>query len=567
MRSGRRFHRGLLLTTLFLWLFTACAQATPPIIPSPVIVLSTPTPLSISTPALAITSVVILPPTLTPAAPPEQRIGSAVPSHLRAQVEALSLPPGTLLTLDVSPQTQPAVPGATQIRWLYALAAPFPTVRDGVTLDEIRAAWTGESTQALLMAESTRGAITALWGEPDPGSVRSVDEGQLQDAAWAEDAWAIVPFERLSPRWKVLTIDGQSPIRKGFDASSYPLVVSFTLQASPPLDPSTFNLQLSNYDSSKLTTVILTGVTALVRATAYRMEQKGITYPGRDLRDILREADLAHISNEISFFTGCPFPNPNSQRLIFCSDPKYMELLLDVGMDVVEMTGNHFADYGSAAARETIAIYQANNIPYFGGGSDLQDSFEPALFEVNGNKIAFLGCNRPDVDGPKVATETRPGATPCDFDALTAKVFELKDAGYLVIFTFQWYEDYGPLPGLNQDDDFRRVADAGATIVSGSQAHFPKVMEFYNDSFIHYGLGNLFFDQMGNQNWMPEGIRREFIDRYVIYDGRLVSVELITAMLEDFSRPRPMTNEERAAFLREYFIHSGWVTEAGTSVP
>ena len=44
-----------------------------------------------------------------------------------------------------------------------------------------------------------------------------------------------------------------------------------------------------------------------------------------------------------------------------------------------------------------------------------------------------------------------------------------------------------------------RPADAGAVIVSGSQSHVPLQMEFYKGAFIHYGLGNLFFGQMGNQ--------------------------------------------------------------------
>ena len=142
-----------------------------------------------------------------------------------------------------------------------------------------------------------------------------------------------------------------------------------------------------------------------------------------------------------------------------------------------------------------------------------------------------------------------------------------------MIFTFQWGEDYVPQPDSTQIEEFRRMVDAGATIVSGSQAHFPKTMEFYNDAFIHYGLGNLFFDQMGNFDWMPDGIRREFLDRYVIYDGKLVSVELITTLLEDFARPRIMTAEERSAFLREYFTDSGWTpitdlpTPNGTYVP
>ena len=111
------------------------------------------------------------------------------------------------------------------------------------------------------------------------------------------------------------------------------------------------------------------------------------------------------------------------------------------------------------------------------------------------------------------------------------------------------------------------MADSGASIVSGSQAHYAQMMEFYGDAFIHYGLGNLFFDQMGDQDWMPPGIRREFLDRYVIYGGRFMSAELITALLEDYSRPRIMTEAERVGFLQEYFYYSGWIPFNATPTP
>jgi poly-gamma-glutamate synthesis protein (capsule biosynthesis protein) len=498
--------------------------------------------------------------------PPENLIGVAVPQKLREQANALDVS----FALDVSPAANfELVPGETHIQWVYALVAPFATVRDDVALTELRGVWLGSVSHTLLMDASTLAAFTAGWGAPASGSVRSVDASRLLDTAWNESAWAIIPFEDLSPRWKVLTIDGQSPIHKNFDVSKYPLVVNFTLQTSG--EPA--SVPIGNYASSKLAIVVLTGTTALTRATAFKMEQKGITYPGEEVRDIMREADIAHVSNEVSFYTNCPPPDPNSGKLVFCSDPKNFGLLRDVGVDVIELTGNHFADYGRRAMDETLALYKANNIAYFGGGTNYQDALTPALFEVNGNKIAFLGCNLPDMGSLDIAQVDRPGSAPCDMDYFTAKTAELKSQGYLVIFTYQWIEDYVPQPDADQVEGFHRMVDAGATIVSGSQAHFPKTMEFYNDAFIHYGLGNLFFDQMGNFAWMPDGIRREFLDRYVIYDGKLISVELTTTLLEDFARPRLMTTEERSTFLLEYFTASGWTpitdlpTPNGTSVP
>src|SRR5688500_1566715 len=536
---------------IFVFLSTSCStQATPA---PQVIQEARPT----STPN---SSVEIITSTPSPAG---VQIGDSVPLGLREQITSVDLPASSSVHLDISSSVQ-SDSAQTKIQWIFTLVAPFPTVKDGVTFDELHLAWTEGTAPApfsgipLLMDQATLAAFTALWDAPAAEAVQVIPSDQLLDIAWTEiSSWALIPFELLEPRWKVLTVDGQSPIRKGFDISSYPLAVSFTLQTSDNLQPP--SLPISNYDPSKLTTVILTGVTALVRATAYTMELKGATYPGEKIRDLMREADIAHVSNEIPFFTGCTFPKPDAGALVFCSDPKYMELLTDIGTDVVELTGNHFADRGAAGMLETIAIYNAHQLPYFGGGVDLQDSLKPALFEINGNKIAFIGCNKPDVGRFPTATDFQPGAAPCDFSYLTQEINRLKAEGYVVISTFQWNERYDAMTSPTQRDDFRLMADSGASIVSGSQAHYAQAMEFRNGSFIHYGLGNLFFDQMGDQGWMPRGIRREFFDRYVIYDGRFISTELITALLEDYSRPRLMTEQERTGFLQEYFHYSGWM--------
>ena len=496
---------------------------------------------------------------------------SSVPDALSAVAQAWNLPAATdPSSAAVSIHIAQFMPGATdRTAWVYALVAPFPTVTDGVSSYDLRSAWAGTSTgvfggRPLLMEESTLAAFTVLWGPPASGSVKTVSANQLLDTAWSEmPSWAIVPFESLQPRWKVLTIDGQSPIHKDFDITQYPLVAGFQVRAA---NTTSYMLPATNRDPNKMTTIIMTGVTALVRATARIMEIKGVTYPGQDIRDWMREADIAHVSNEIPFFTGCGYPNPSQIALVFCSNPKYIDLLTDIGTDVVELTGNHFGDYGEAAMMETLALYKEKGIPYFGGGANLEDARKPLTLVDHGNKIAFVGCNPVDVGDFEVATDTRAGANPCNMQYQADQIKQLKQQGYVVISTFQYYEYYSPEARPWQQRDFRLMADSGASIVSGSQAHFAQVMEFDGNSFIHYGLGNLFFDQMGDIPPEP-GIRREFLDRHVVYDGKYISTELLTAMLEDYSRPRPMTPEERAAFLQEYFEDSGWLPKSPTPTP
>jgi hypothetical protein len=509
-------------------------------------------------------------PTATPS-PIGLQVSDAVPASLREQAQAWNVPANSFIALNVAASETPA--STTTVPWIYALVAPFPTVTDNISTDELKNAWAnGEIPAAfdghpLLMDASTQAAFTALWGAPAAQAVRILPTDELLETAWSElPAWGIIPFEELDTKWKVLTVDGQSPIRKKFDRSTYPLVVNFVLQTSPDIELATLNLQ-PNYDPNKLTTVIMTGITALVRATAYTMENKGVLYPGELVRDTMREADIAHVANHVPFYTGCHFPRPDQAALVFCSDPKYIDLFTDIGVDLVELTGHHFEDYGAKATLETLEIYKSHNITYFGGGADKQDAIKPALFEDHGNKIAFIGCNRLDTGGPATATDLQPGAAPCDFAYLQQEISHLRSEGYVVIATNHWNQTYDYNPNPQQVIDFRLMADWGASLVLGAQAHYAQTMEFYNGVFIHYGQGNLFFDQMGEQDWMPVGIRREFLDRYVVYGGKIVSVELLTAMLEDFSRPRFMTEQERAGFLQEYFYKSGWIPFSSTPTP
>jgi poly-gamma-glutamate capsule biosynthesis protein CapA/YwtB (metallophosphatase superfamily) len=87
---------------------------------------------------------------------------------------------------------------------------------------------------------------------------------------------------------------------------------------------------------------------------------------------------------------------------------------------VVELTGNHLNDYGADKLLYTLEMYEEAGMATFGGGRDLTHAAEPALFEHNGNRIAFTGCN-PVGPAYAWATETRAGSRPCD-EALRIKL-------------------------------------------------------------------------------------------------------------------------------------------------
>jgi len=512
-----------------------------PTMPTPVVQTSTITPLS-----------------LTPISP-----NTPFSLYIQADLQA-SILPVMQLPADLPLTTDPATASLSIFvgedypvsQWIYALVAPFPTLVDGVSEQDLRAAWKGKSSGVfsgvpLLMSESTLGILSSYWGQPEEGAVSVHASEKLLSIAWEQKpSWAIIPFEQLNPQWKVLSIRGNSPIHKDFDIDNYELAIPISMTGVAPELP---KIPSSNRNPEKMTVLAMTGVTALVRATAFTMEQKGVTYPANDIGPTLLAADITHISNEVPFAENCPYPNPVQEDMRFCSRTKYIELLESIDTDIVELTGDHFADWGADAMYYTLDLYDQRSWPYYGGGANIKEGRKPVMIEHHGNKLAFIGCNAKG-GGYATASETSPGAVYCDWNWLEQTIAGLRAEGYLPIATFQHFEYYTYAAQPDQIRDSERMIKAGAVIVSGSQAHQPQAFEFSQGGFIHHGLGNLFFDQLD----VSEATRQGFIDLHVFYDGRHISTELVTIYFIDYARARLMNPQERTNLLQKVFSASGW---------
>ena len=260
--------------------------------------------------------------------------------------------------------------------WVYAVVVPFPTLADEVAWDDVLRFWSGESgalaslsadgrTPALYVTPETLGMLFGLLGPCSASSpINLASPEELVDRLWEArpGSWAIMPFDELEPRLKVLSVEGVDVLDKRADLAQYPLALRFGAAgkgaeelASAVLGSSQV---LTNRDTSRMTELLMTGVTALTRNTAIKMEQNGMLYPGEKIRDILRRADITHVSNETSFMPECPPPRKGT--MTFCSSPAYLDLFKDVVVDVLELTGNllndYVASYGWAPLRNTLAL-------------------------------------------------------------------------------------------------------------------------------------------------------------------------------------------------------------------
>lgn len=436
----------------------------------------------------------------------------------------------------------------------FVLAVPFVNQTKNVSYENLKKTWmqNSQSQKQILWIypEDEINFEKIFEGKPGSQVISSIEKpDQCED----DNCWKLINFNHIDPEWRVVTVDDQSPLNSDFDASQYKLIFRVYLnQNENQTEEMTLPIIMerqTNFDPDLLTSVLMTGTTAMVRNTAAQIEQMGADFPSKNLKWLFDTINITHVSNEVSFYSDCPPAIPVRKEMRFCSDPGYIEVLKRMGVDVVELTGNHLLDWGPDAFLETLTIYEENGIQTYGGGRTIEEAEKPLVIEHNGNKIAFLGCNLPGPENNWVSDD-RPGSLACHLDELAETISTLREDGINPIFTFQ-HNEFNTFRATQQmRDDFWQMANAGAVIVSGSQAHYPQGIDFVNSSFIHYGLGNFLFDQMYTYWGMAT------IDVHYFYGNQYINTHQYPIINENFGQPRLMNEEEAALLLDKIYASS-----------
>ena len=431
--------------------------------------------------------------------------------------------------------------------FLLAPAVAFPSLAASIDTDRLQAIRAGLADPDLALGESAARSLRDNGIQIDLG-VRIVPDDELVNLLWRDRRlFTLVGFDQLTPRLRMLRVNEVLPI--DISREEYP----FAFESDTP-----------NYDPAALSRVLYSGVTALTRATQRALDENGVDFAASGIKPYIETVDFFHVSNEVSVTADCPEADGPlfGGSLSFCTKPDHFELLIDLGVDIVELTGNHNNDYGYAAYYETLDLYRANGIITVGGGETLDQARRPVIIEHNNNRIALVACNWVGPyyalvnENPAHAGGVRPGAAPCDRVWLADTLAALELTADIIIVSTQYQEFDQYQPSARQQQDFRFLTEAGADVVVGTQAHFPQTFEFSPrnaepEAFIHYGLGNLYFDQTFFAG------RRFFMDQFMIYQGRLLGVDLFTGIIDDQVRPRPMSPEERENFLFLIMIQNG----------
>jgi len=405
--------------------------------------------------------------------------------------------------------------------WRYAVVAGAFEPTQDITADRLAAAWRAGTVAASIETEAALAPILGTRARP----VRLAGARPVLDA----EHWAIVPADELAPSWSVITVNGQHPLA----SADGPLVVPLCGRAQPAI---------RNIDPAHLTTLVMSGTTALTGRTAERIDDHGVADTIRHIQPFFATADLVHVSNEVAFVPTCQPWTGQTKPLKFCARDRYIALLEGLHTTLVELTGNHLVDYGARSLQRTIDMYQQRGWIWFGGGRTQIDATTPRLVEDHGNRLAFVGCNA--VNWWIHAISPGPGVAACDWARMAWQIRELRRRGYTPIATVQHRElrTHAPPPDLVHD--LRGLAEAGAAFVLGSQAHVAHPWDVHHGAYVHYGPGNILFAQHREEQ------RDATVDKLYIHEGRLLTVAHIYTRTEH-GQPRLLGDAERARLLAE----------------
>lgn len=246
---------------------------------------------------------------------------------------------------------------------------------------------------------------------------------------------------------------------------------------------------------------------------------------------LTRAADLFVVNLE------CPFTARGekiAKNFNFKARPELVAALLAGGVDVVSLANNHLMDYGAEGLVDTRATLDAAKIRHFGAGESLLEARAPAVVEVKGIKIAFLGyffLGDRNIEPPEViASPETPGVAGHfkDLAALSGWVAEdvraAKKKADLVLPFFHWGREGTVQPEPYQLQLARAAIDAGAAAVLGSHPHVLQGMELYKGAPIFYSLGNFVF----GGNWNPRDKRTALVE-LTVSRKKVESVKVVPA--------------------------------------
>lgn len=217
------------------------------------------------------------------------------------------------------------------------------------------------------------------------------------------------------------------------------------------------------------------------------------------LLEEMRSADVCMVNNEFSYSDrGAPLAD---KTYTFRSKPENVNILHDMGVDVVSIANNHAYDYGLDAFLDTLQILDDADVKRVGGGRDLADASIPVFFSMQGFTVGIVSATqieRNDAPDTKGATQDAPGVLRCfnerELEHFLGVVEDAKAQCDFLVAYVHWGTENTDEIDWAQPYQADLISKAGADLIVGCHPHCLQGLDVVNGVPVVYSMGNYWFN-------------------------------------------------------------------------
>ncbi len=256
----------------------------------------------------------------------------------------------------------------------------------------------------------------------------------------------------------------------------------------------------------------------------------------------LKAADIFMANNEFPYSDrGTPTAG---KQYAFRAKPSNVNILHDMGVDIVSLANNHAYDHGPDALIDTIDILKEAKVPFVGAGKNIDEAVKPAYIRINGKTIAYTGATQiertanPDT---KEATADSPGVLrTLDATRYVKVIEEAKGNSDFCIAYVHWGSENTDLVEQSQRDLAKKYAAAGADLIIGDHSHCLQGLDYVDGVPVIYSLGNFWF----NSKTVDTGYLRVILDK----ECKIKTIQFIPCVQEG-CKTRLAEDEKKTSIL------------------
>ncbi|NLP17131.1 MAG: CapA family protein [Clostridiales bacterium] len=273
----------------------------------------------------------------------------------------------------------------------------------------------------------------------------------------------------------------------------------------------------------------------------YDKENKGILGGiGEELVKEMNDADIFMLNNEFAYST--KGTEIIEKSYTFRAHPKRVEILKEMGVDIVSLANNHALDFGEEALLDTFTTLEEAGIEYVGAGINLDRAKAPVYYTIGDTTIGYVAASHVIYAMDWYATDKRPGMIGTyDPTLFLASIKEAKENSDFVVVYVHWGKERTHDPVSYQKNLAKKYIDAGADVVIGCHPHVMQGIEFYNGKPIAYSLGNYWFNASKRESGL--------LKLYLNPDGT-TDVQLLPAMNDNTYTYMIINEDERKAYYK-----------------